>query len=53
MNEFKAIHDDSAQIVALKKRFNKVLEQIRYQLWKKSEKITRLKHRIKKLEQGT
>lgn len=53
MTEFKAVHDDAPKIVALKKRFNKALDQMRYQLWKKSERIARLERKIRKLERGT
>jgi len=49
MTEFRAIHDDTPKIVAIKKQFNRALEQIRFQLWKKSEKIARLERRIKEL----
>jgi hypothetical protein len=52
MTEFKATHDDTPKIVALKKKFNKALEQIRFQLWKKSERIARLERKIRKLERG-
>lgn len=52
MTEFKAIHDDTPKIVALKKRFNEVIDVLRYKLWKKSEENSRLKRKIRNLERG-
>lgn len=50
MTEFKATHDDTPKIVAIKKQFNKAIDILRFQLWKKSERIARLERRIKELE---
>lgn len=50
MTEFKAVHDDTSRVVALKKRFNKTIDELRWALWKKSERIAKLERKIRKLE---
>jgi len=50
LTEFKAVHDDTSRVVALKKRFNKTIDELRWALWKKSERIAKLERKIRKLE---
>lgn len=52
MTELKAIHDDTPRVVALTKRFNKAINELRWALWKKSERVARLERKIRKLERG-